>query len=416
MRFVEALGSCSLLPVFLQLLLPSCGDAHGSLVFPASRNAVDRFLPPFLNGQSPQTPCTCPNNGTRGPGGDHGSLPCDQGRRALAGGQPCLWWSQGCTIGCPSCDGVNTQSHGASLCANPTTAPTLPRWAWTMNVGLAEGEEDIYKFHPWRAPGSAPVADPCGMAGGTAPSHGGGGADAVFTNTSLARFGQLGSEVLPYAPSGTVWLAGSSVEVGWAIRYNHGGGYQYRLCPKPAAGEALTEACFQRTPLAFDRTKQALMWNNGTRLALPGRWVDKGVRPAGSTWAVNPVPRMGEESAGCLARNASFPLRNGCVSFAPPCPQDCSGQPNCTTAGHKTGGNTVQGACSGDWTGGQVVDTLLIPNTLPAGEWVLGWRWDCEETTQIWQSCADVTICVPGEECNPPAPYKPPAAPSPPPS
>ena len=48
--------------------------------------------------------------------------------------------------------------------------------------------------------------------------YAGGGADAVFTNTSMARSGQLGSEVLPYAPSGTVWTAGTSVEVGWAIR------------------------------------------------------------------------------------------------------------------------------------------------------------------------------------------------------
>ena len=69
-----------------------------------------------------------------------------------------------------------------------------------------------------RAPGSAPVDDPCGRAGGTVWKYAGGGADAVFTNTSMARFGQLGSEVLPYAPSGTVWTAGTSVEVGWAIR------------------------------------------------------------------------------------------------------------------------------------------------------------------------------------------------------
>jgi len=27
-----------------------------------------------------------------------------------------------------------------------------------------------------------------------------------------------------------------------------------------------------------------------------------------------------------------------------------------------------------------------------AGMYVVGWRWDCEETTQIWESCADVRI------------------------
>merc|ERR1712216_382565 len=232
------------------LLMVVSAYGHGMLVSPPSRNAADRFLPEFQNGQSPQTPCTCPNRGARDKSGDHGSLPCDEGLRAVAGGQPCLWWSQGCTIGCEHCTGdTQTQSGGKRLC-NGTLEPTLPRWAYTMNLGINQTEHDVFKYHPWRPPGHAPVDDPCGRAGGTLPKYAGGGADAVFTNTSLAQFGQLGSEVLPYSPSGTVWIAGSSVEVGWAIRYNHGGGYQYRLCPRSAA---LTEACFQSTPLEFDR-------------------------------------------------------------------------------------------------------------------------------------------------------------------
>jgi hypothetical protein len=110
-------------------------NGHGSLVSPPARNAVDRFLPQFLKGQSPQTPCTCPNAFHRNASGDHGSLPCDQGRRATAGGQPCLWWSQGCTIGCEKCTGdTQTQSGGKSLCKNGME-PTLPMWARTMAVG-----------------------------------------------------------------------------------------------------------------------------------------------------------------------------------------------------------------------------------------------------------------------------------------
>ena len=52
----------------------------------------------------------------------------------------------------------------------------------------------------------------------------------------------------------------------------------------------------------------------------------------------------------------------------------------------------VEGACSGDWTGGVIVDEVLIPADLPAGDYVLGWRWDCEESSQVWSNCADVTI------------------------
>ena len=59
----------------------------------------------------------------------------------------------------------------------------------------------------------------------------------------------------------------------------------------------LTEACFQQQPLEFDRTKQALLFNNGTRYPLKGIYVDEGTWPANSTWARNPVPRQGEFSA-----------------------------------------------------------------------------------------------------------------------
>ena len=70
------------------------------------------------------------------------------------------------------------------------------------------------------------------------------------------------------------------------------------------------------------------------------------------------------------------------------------------------------GECSSDWVVGVISDHVLIPKDLPtgesklahsllrclksclcplaascapcAGEYVLGWRWDAEETAQIW--------------------------------
>ena len=39
-----------------------------------------------------------------------------------------------------------------------------------------------------------------------------------------------------------------------------------------------------------------------------------------------------------------------------------------------------------------IVDRVVIPAALPEGEYLLSWRWDCEQTTQIWQNCADVSI------------------------
>jgi hypothetical protein len=57
------------------------------------------------------------------------------------------------------------------------------------------------------------------MAGGTLPQHAGPG-EAVFANNSFASMGDLGSEVLKPAPSGTIWTVGTSVKVSWGIRYN----------------------------------------------------------------------------------------------------------------------------------------------------------------------------------------------------
>ena len=69
--------------------------------------------------------------------------------------------------------------------------------------------------NPWRAPGSAPVFDSCGMAGGHKPPQGGFG--GIYVNTSHAVLGDKGSAVLPSAPSNTSWVAGSAVEVSWTI-------------------------------------------------------------------------------------------------------------------------------------------------------------------------------------------------------
>lgn len=145
---------------------------HGSLVFPPSRNALDRFLPGFSGGRSLSSSCNC-GDSVRG---------CREGTRATGGGQPCLWFSQGCTIGCESCTGIG--SHTSKRLCESTVEPTLPKYAWTMNRWAVEGSaNDSYRYNPWRRPGSAPVFEPCGRAGGTSPENFGPGV-AMFANTT----------------------------------------------------------------------------------------------------------------------------------------------------------------------------------------------------------------------------------------
>ena len=74
-------------------------------------------------------------------------------------------------------------------------------------------------------------------------------------------------------------------------------------------------------------------------------------------------------------------------SFAPRCAESAA-------CGPSSAQETCR--CSGDGETGlgnlEIVDQLLLPKSLKAGKWLLGWRWDCEESNQIWQSCSDITI------------------------
>merc|ERR1712226_1842066 len=55
-----------------------------------------------------------------------------------------------------------------------------------------------------------------------------------------------------------------------------------------------------------------------------------------------------------------------------------------------------------------VMDEIQVPNR--PGHYVLSWRWDCEETDQVWNSCADIIITdgpIPSPTPAPPAPPSP---------
>ena len=71
---------------------------------------------------------------------------------------------------------------------------------------------------------------------------------------------------------------------------NHGGGYQYRLCPK---SEEPTEACFQRHPLEFVGKTTTIRKSSGNKTApdfeIPAMDVNVGTSPKGSFWRRNPI-------------------------------------------------------------------------------------------------------------------------------
>ena len=75
------------------------------------------------------------------------------------------------------------------------------------------------------APGSAPVVDPCGQAGGKYKQTPMGG-DSVFQTVAVPgdktyQMGDLGSKVLPEHPDAvTTWKIGTTPRVAWGMRYN----------------------------------------------------------------------------------------------------------------------------------------------------------------------------------------------------
>ena len=120
-------------------------SGHGAMTKPLSRNAVDALVGVNTQKCSNITGDACNN------------------------GQASFWYSQGCFIGCDECDHKSGRRQ-TDLCGKGFVGQ-LPDYAISVNrnstPGFRNSAYDIYRHNPWRAPGAAPVADPCGLAGGT---------------------------------------------------------------------------------------------------------------------------------------------------------------------------------------------------------------------------------------------------------
>lgn len=89
------------------VLLIATVAAHSNLLVPNPRNAIDRDLPQFANGQFPLV------NGSAGctPTTSVCGCWCTNGTSVCESAQTCLFFSQGCSIGCPTCDGVSSRNQ-----------------------------------------------------------------------------------------------------------------------------------------------------------------------------------------------------------------------------------------------------------------------------------------------------------------
>jgi len=285
------------------------------------------------------------------------------------------WFNEGCQIGCEFCQGPR-QNLSCYTQMEPTLDPALRTFKDFFQP------EGIYKHNPWFAPGHAPVYSPCGLSGGSLTGHAANGGIAA-PGYSVGFDGRE----LPSVGTPVEWVAGSVQSVSWRITgANHGGGYGYRLCP---ATSVLTEDCFQTGHLGFHGDIQWIRFGNGTTVPITANRTASGTRPSNSQWTKNPIPACAGESAG-------FMCIGGCTEpqFEPPIPGLWGLGPG--------GGNGCNG-CKGpfhlrqmyrhckEFMDFDIVDEVFIPQ-LEEGDYILSFRWESEQTPQVWTQCADVKI------------------------
>lgn len=358
------------------LLLVGSVAGHGEIISPRSRNSIDYLVGVNVPAHWP-TDEECTNIT---------GAPCKNG-------QASFWYSQGCFIGCPECDHISGRRQ-IDLCGLGKKATINDPQYRTVNRNATAGSaEDIYKHNPWRAAGTAPVADACGLAGGS-PWAADGAEAGVYTPTKFAHHGMNGTLLKPLE-NGVQWKIGGEAEVTWQIENNHGGGYSWRLCP---AEEALTEECFQKHQLDFVQDQQGIVFQNGTVKLIEGNFLTEGTYPRGSMWSTLPLPVWYLGPRCIPGPNDTSSTPNACLPWedhlvygpCKPCPQtagsDCSRCDN--------GPLSFPTPCDGckDDHKHAIRDVVKVPSDLPPGKYVLGWRWDCEATAQVWSNCADVTL------------------------
>jgi len=224
--------------------------------------------------------------------------------------------------------------------------------------------------HPWAAPGIAPsLGGGCGVMGGnpygcpkgkdTRPPGSPCGQDVANGGRGPRGTSAFGTEQIkidfPQMIT-TEWTLGSIQDVAFAANGGHLGGYTYRLCKLPEGGRtALTEECFANNILEFA--------TNFTMIKPMNKHLD-----IGFDWG------HGKTVEEKWERFDQVDLRQGTF------PEGSAWRPigkylESTTTLRK--------------------DSVKVPNTLEPGNYVLGWRWDGADISQVWVSCSSVRLTYP---------------------
>jgi len=353
----------------------------------------------------------------------------------------CLWFNDICFIGCDYCD-LNATSYRTSRGCDPAKGQPFDRilpdefrtFTNMSNIlppdtpgGEIQDYYDLYKHNPWFWPGKAPVHSSCGVAGGSPGEF----RQEYPGDGSYPPVGVMGGMDGRFMPKNDPieWKRGELVEVAHSYNSNHGGGYSVRLCKTPGEFEYLTEECFAAGGMKFHNESS---WyqpgeDRDARVELKSKrlWVD------GVQWTASQIPACGGFTGGsargeshvdgqlqggeqCREEQTQFPTPiEGLWGFGPTqCvlpglslyyPSCCKIYPG--TESDEGGWLHVMNTYFGDeqcseetfsalkelWNF-NIVDLMEVPEDLEAGDYVMSFRWDCEQSSQIWAFCADIKI------------------------
>ena len=139
---------------------------------------------------------------------------------------------------------------------------------------------------------------------------------------------------------------------------------------------AVTEECFQRTPLKFASEDSWVQYGTDvdSNVVFKANRTTEGTFPPGSEWTMIPIPVCNSTDMGWLN---------------PDCPNGFEFPPRGT--GLHGLGEVVwaPGAVFFQWT---LMDQVVVPKDLEPGDYVLSFRWDNEATPQVWNACSNVRL------------------------
>lgn len=370
------------------LVLAGLAHGHGGMITPVPRNAAGQKVWSKSNQCNSNTPYSQAGYSP----GEYCGVGCV--------GDSCLWYQIGCFVGCGTCSMTGKDLYPtpgdldkAGHC-KPIAATNNDKSTMGYNIDKLSTHGDWSAVNPWRAPGTAGrgnlAFNPCGISSGSlAPFP-----DPAATGTTQ---GMNGTD-LPATADAAVWKRGSVKDVEWGLYANHAGGYAYRLCKKGPNG-GITESACQEGHLDFATDTTTIKYYDGSRspFQIPATTVSNGTFPAGSQWRKNPVPMCncdigtscyaGKGKASTYAPYSETHLRPG--QTAERCPTGVM-FPTKWDDGHGSGSYGEKGVeGSFPFT---FQDQVKVPADMSTGAYVLSWRWDCEQTPQVWNSCADIKV------------------------